>query len=281
MDNTQMAAVEQGSVPELVAEDGLIVRIRVTERLRSMLGRERIFFGWSPVPDGLEIVIGRNARVEPYSQIYAGRSICEIGAMSYIHSQADAHLLRIGRWCSIATGLGILGEQHPIEQVTSSNFFRRLSANDLFAAARSELMSDCFRSVPASQPRNPIDIGNDVWIGQNVLLKSGIRIGNGAVIAAGAVVTRNVQDYSIVGGVPARLIRMRFPDHVVAALLRSEWWKYHPSVLSRFGVLSVEGFLDRFFQAQSANELRLFNPLPLTWKRMKHELQIPSTDGAL
>jgi acetyltransferase-like isoleucine patch superfamily enzyme len=69
-------------------------------------------------------------------------------------------------------------------------------------------------------------IGNDVWIGSNVLIVPGVQIGDGAVIAAGSVVTKNVADYEVVGGNPARHIRYRFTDRQIEALKKIKWWDW-------------------------------------------------------
>jgi acetyltransferase-like isoleucine patch superfamily enzyme len=74
--------------------------------------------------------------------------------------------------------------------------------------------------------RGPITIGHDVWIGRRAMIMSGVTIGNGAVIGAGAVVTRDVAPYSIVGGVPAKLIRFRFEQPTIDALQRIRWWDW-------------------------------------------------------
>jgi acetyltransferase-like isoleucine patch superfamily enzyme len=72
--------------------------------------------------------------------------------------------------------------------------------------------------------KGDVIMGNDVWIGENVTIMSGVSIGNGAVIATGSVVTRDVNDYEIVGGNPAKQIRMRFSENEVVMLLRLKWW---------------------------------------------------------
>ncbi len=69
-------------------------------------------------------------------------------------------------------------------------------------------------------------VGNDVWIGHGATIMPGVTIGNGAIIATAAVVTKDVAPYTIVGGNPAQVIRRRFPDDVVAELLRLRWWDW-------------------------------------------------------
>ncbi len=69
-------------------------------------------------------------------------------------------------------------------------------------------------------------IGNDVWIGYEAVILAGVTIGDGAVIGSRAVVTKDVEPYTVVGGVPARAIRKRFPDEVIADLLEVKWWNW-------------------------------------------------------
>ena len=75
-------------------------------------------------------------------------------------------------------------------------------------------------------------IGNDVWIGRNATLIAGVRIGNGAVIGAGAVVTKDVPDYAIVVGVPARIIKYRFSEEIIKKLNMIEWWNWSDDLIA-------------------------------------------------
>ena len=69
-------------------------------------------------------------------------------------------------------------------------------------------------------------IGNDVWIGDSAIILNGITVGDGAIVGAGAIVTHDVPPYAIVGGVPARIIRYRFPENKICMLLDEKWWNW-------------------------------------------------------
>jgi virginiamycin A acetyltransferase len=107
-------------------------------------------------------------------------------------------------------GLG----RHPINLAsTSPSFYSRLESRLLNLATQS-----------AVEEFSVTTIGNDVWVGARAIVLGGLHIGDGAVIGAGAVVTRNVDSYTVVGGVPARPLRARFPSDVAKMLRESKWW---------------------------------------------------------
>jgi acetyltransferase-like isoleucine patch superfamily enzyme len=121
--------------------------------------------------------------------------------------------LKIGKFCSISTNVTIfLVAEHRPDWITTYPF------NILFKD---------FKSI-AGHPstKGDVIIGNDVWIGSNSTIMSGVTIGDGAVVGACSLVTRNVAPYSIVGGNPARLIRMRFDSNTIDALLKIRWWDW-------------------------------------------------------
>ena len=91
-------------------------------------------------------------------------------------------------------------------------------------------------------------IGNDVWIGSHATVVDGISIGDGSIVAAGSVVTKSVQPYAIVGGVPARPIRHRFSEETINELLKIQWWNWDvPSLKQRFRDFhTIEEFLSRY-----------------------------------
>lgn len=74
--------------------------------------------------------------------------------------------------------------------------------------------------------KGDIKIGNDVWIGYEAVILSGVTIGDGAIIGSRAVVTKDVAPYTIVGGIPARVIRKRFDDEKISKLLHLKWWDW-------------------------------------------------------
>lgn len=155
-----------------------------------------------------------------------------------VHYRGDRQPVRIGSFTSIASGVEIVpGGGHRVEWVTT--FPLRLKFG---------LPGALEDGHPVG--RGPIVIGSDVWLGRNSLVLSGVTIGDGAVVAAGAVVTADVPPYAIAGGIPARVLRYRFSEEQIAALLRIRWWEWPDEIVTeRVGDLSsddVDTFIRRY-----------------------------------
>ena len=133
------------------------------------------------------------------------------------HYPINHDRLYIGKFCSIACGARFLfnSANHTLRSLSNYTF-------PIFYEAWGHGMSP----AEAWDNKGDIVIGNDVWIGYDAVILAGVTVGDGAVIGARAMVTKDVPPYTIVGGVPARPIRKRFPDETVKALLRLRWWDW-------------------------------------------------------
>jgi len=136
-----------------------------------------------------------------------------IGGHSYVNSNSIINRTRIGKFCSIGPDVKIGMGIHPTDLISTHPAF--YSNNKVFKTYADKMYVTEY---------GEINIGNDVWIGSNVIIMDNIKIEDGAVIASGAIVTKNVKSYSVVGGVPAKHIKMRFDNEEIEKLLKIKWW---------------------------------------------------------
>ncbi|SFU02954.1 DapH/DapD/GlmU-related protein [Mesorhizobium sp. YR577] len=165
-----------------------------------------------------------------------------VGDFSYFERHAEAIYTTIGKFCSIAANTRINALEHPIERLTThkvsyrpNEYFRYLGVDGDFKARRQG---------------KAVTIGHDVWIGHGAVIMPGISIGNGAVIGANAVVTRDVGDYEIVTGVPAKPLRHRFSPEIAARIEALAWWDWPighlADAIPDMQAMPIEAFLDRW-----------------------------------
>jgi acetyltransferase-like isoleucine patch superfamily enzyme len=234
------------------------MKVELTERSLAWLADRRILFhgkGWRRLGVGDRLDFLENTEVEPYIGVYAGDTICPMGFMSFSNSPLSKKLA-IGRYCSISFGVQTHLAGHPLDHVSTSPVSHNVNAGlvQLFLGDN-EGPQPTF--VPTPSKPEPI-IEHDVWIGVGVTLLPGVVISTGAVIGAGSVVTRNVGPYEIVGGNPARLIRKRFSEEIIAGLLETQWWRYKFSNFKGLDFDNPAKFLPGFIRRQA--DLEPFEP---------------------
>jgi len=140
-----------------------------------------------------------------------------IQRFSYVGRNSVIQNTRIGSFCSIANDVYIGLGTHPTELFSTSPLFYRV---------RNTFKRKVVEQDYAFPEYQTIEIGNDVWVGARAIVLDGVKVGNGSIIAANAVVTKDVPPYAIVGGVPAKIIKYRFPDDKIARLQQCQWWSW-------------------------------------------------------
>ena len=168
-----------------------ILQVKIFKR-----GRIYSFHVSSKALRGKNIEIGFGARIDGSS---------EIGGNTYIGCYTYITRAQIGRYVSIANNVSIGQGEHQLNKISTSSIFYKSPWDELTAGT--------------------CEIGSDVWIGVDAIILRGVKIGVGAVVAANAVVTKDVPDFAVVAGVPARIIKYRFPDSQRMQILDSLWWE--------------------------------------------------------
>lgn len=185
----------------------------------------------------------RNTTLGRYTEIYERCSIGDsaIGDYSYVVRDGEIWCATIGKFVNIASHARINAPNHPTWRATLHHFTYR--AENYWPDAEAEAGFFEWRR------EHKVTIGHDVWLGHGVTILPGVTVGNGAVIGAGAVVSRDVEPYTIVAGVPAKPIRRRFSEEIAARLEALAWWDWSHArlraALEDFRTLSIEAFLDR------------------------------------
>lgn len=140
------------------------------------------------------------------------------GSPAILNSGKDSNLT-IGRYCSIAQGVTIILDGQPAAEWVSTYPFYKV-------------WPECQNHPDPSALKGKIVIGNDVWIGSEATILPGVHIGDGAVVGAKSLVDKDVPPYTIVGGVPARTIRLRIPAHLVDKMIGIAWWNWSEDLIA-------------------------------------------------
>ena len=141
------------------------------------------------------------------------------------HYPINHDRLIIGKYCSIACGAKFI--------FTSGNHKMKSFSTYPFPIFFEEWGLDIANITDAWDNNGDIIVGNDVWIGYEAIIMQGVHIGDGAIIGTRAIVTKDVPSYTIVGGIPAKTIKKRFPEDVIEKLNKLQWWNWDDETVQR------------------------------------------------
>jgi hypothetical protein len=186
-------------------------------------------------------VVIKDCYIGAWTEVGANSWLVESTLDDYSYTAGDNQIIYtdIGKFSNIASHVRINPGNHPMERVTLHHITYRRKLYGL--GDDDAAFFDWRRS-------HRCVIGHDTWLGHNVIVMPGVTIGTGAVVGSGAVVTKDVYPYTIVVGVPAKPVRKRFSDAIIAKLLEIAWWDWDRATLeARFDDLyHIEQFIEKY-----------------------------------
>lgn len=185
------------------------IYIRIHHRYPKLFPGSKIL---SLLPADLEKRVQTGTVIE--EDVFLPSSLKKMGRHLYVGKYTTvSNCSEIGSFCSISAGVRIGLMRHPQDFISTSPVF--------YAARRGWVSENTF----SEDEDKTVTIGSDVLISANALIKNGVSIGHGAIIGAGSFVDKDVPPYAIVTGLPAKIIRYRFEEAMIARLLESKWWE--------------------------------------------------------
>jgi len=206
--------------------------------------------------EGEEITLKGPITLEPFASMSGRKGFTSCGAFSYLHSALGSGA-DVGRYCSIAPYSRLIGNEHPLDRISTHPF----ACRDYYSRWLGRKFGVEARVPPfENTARGPLVVQDDAWIGNAALLRGGVTIGYGAVVAAGAVVVKDVPPFAIVGGSPAKIIKYRFDETTIARILEMAWWRYHVRDLAGLDVTDIRAFLDGLEKRIEHGEIEEYRP---------------------
>lgn len=184
-----------------------------------------------------------NSTLKMYTRIKAYAEVKDsiLGEYSYISQQSIINKTNIGKFCSISSGCYVGLWEHNT-QVSTHSFYLYEHSGEFVKGYRNY-----------DKDYMETNIANDVWIGANALVLKGVNIGNGAIIGGGAVVTKDVPDYAVVVGNPAKILKFRYSKEDIEFMLRVKWWNFDRQKLQKLIDQNAFDSFDKFKKIIVAN----------------------------
>jgi phosphonate metabolism protein (transferase hexapeptide repeat family) len=197
--------------------------------------------------------IVKASRFGPWTVVGPRSQFLEVDFRDWSYTARDAEIFNadVGKFCNIAAGVRLNPTNHPMERATLHHFTYRSRSHHFAEEDDPEVF--------AWRRAHKVVIGPDVWIGHSAIVLPGRSVGTGAAIGAGAVVTKDVPDYTIVAGNPARPIRRRVDETTEARLKAIAWWDWSPArlraSLADFRQLDATAFAEKYSRPDVVAEL--------------------------
>lgn len=181
----------------------------------------------------------KNCQIHKTSKICSGSHLVNVSIDKYSDIGYDCTIVdtRIGAFCSFGSNINIGGASHTISWVSTSPVFNE----------NKDHIKKKFAYHKYKYSTQTV-IGNDIWIGDRAMIKAGVTIGDGAVIGMNSVVTKDIPPYEIWAGNPAKMIKKRFEDSHISALLKIKWWDNDDKIIESMAKSfnNIDEFINKF-----------------------------------